>query len=222
MTRAPTTILATTLLAAPALANPVNGLYADTPLCDNHGPLFAVEELGNAPIFPIDELIDSAATFTQQPACPLTDNPAVPNALVVMTNLTMTSWADLFYVADPETTLTNEDGLAESALAPGLRTQAFRIDFLGGNRPLVFESMTPDGIFEPGETWHFIVQDYMNALGAPASAFTSLDFAGASAGPGIPGVVPSTGSIVQMVVPSPATASLLGLGVLCAARRRRG
>lgn len=221
MLNARTTLLAVLAMAAPAMANPVNGLYADTPPCDTHGPRFAIEELGNAPLFPANELIDSASTFTQQVACPATDNPTIPNALVVITNLTGTSWTDLFYVADPETFFSNEDGLAESAAAPGLRTQAMRIDALGSNRNLVFESIAVDGIFDPGETWHFIVQDYSNALGAAPSSFTSLDFAGASAGPGVPGLAPSSASIVQMVVPSPSTASLLGLGALVGFRRRR-
>lgn len=210
-----------TLGAGWASANPVNGRYLDGPLCDLHGPQIAVEELGNLPVFPTNEWIDSTSTFTQLIACPATDNPAIPNALVVITNMTPTTWQNLYYVADPETMFSNVDGRAESFAAAGVFTDAMRIDALGVNRNLVFESVLVDGLLQPGETWHFIVQDYANVFGAPPSAFTSLDFAGASAGPGLPGLVPSTGSIVQMVVPAPASASLAGLALLAAIRRRR-
>lgn len=220
-TLALTGAIALAMSAGAALGNPVQGRYLDGPLCDNHGPQFAIEELGNMPLFPTNEWIDSSSTFTQQVACPMTDNPAIPNALIVMTNMTTTTWQDLYYVADPETTFSNVDGRAESFAAAGIFTDAMRIDAVGVNRNLISESIIADGLFQPGETWRFIVQDYANLLGAPAGSFTSLDFAGASAGPGVPGIVPSSGSIVQMVVPSPATVSLAGVGVVAALRRRR-
>lgn len=208
--------VATLALGGGAMANPVDGGYFDGPLCDNHGPLVAREELGLLGIFPPDEAIDSFAQPTQLIACPMTDDPTVPNALVTMLNLTTKHWTDLFYVADPETTFSNIDGDAFSVLAPGVTTPAMRIDFLGGNKPLVFESMTPDGIFEPGETWQFIVQDYGNAFGISPAAFASLDFAGASGGDSL-----SAASIVQLV-PAPGSAGLLCAAGLLGLRRRRG
>ena len=58
----------------------------------------------------------------------------------------------LWYVADPETTITNFDGLIGNV---GLfdAEEAFRIDSVGINRPLVFESLVYNDLFEPGETW---------------------------------------------------------------------
>ncbi|MDQ7013815.1 MAG: PEP-CTERM sorting domain-containing protein [Planctomycetota bacterium] len=203
------------LFAGSVLANPVDGEYFDAPDCDNHGNLRAFEELGEGPLFPQDELISTISTLTNQPACVATDDPNMPNALVEMTNLTGAYWDNLFYVGDPETSLSNVDGLAFSYAAPGDVGLAFRIDTLGVNRSLVFESMASDGIFEPGETWAFIIQDYSNALGLPPS-FGSLDFAGASFGDSI-----SSGSIVQFAVPAPGSLALLGLGGFAAVKRRR-
>ena len=202
--------------STPALANPVDGVYFDLPDCDNHGPQSAIDELGNFPLFPPDELIESVATFTQQSACPPTDNPGIPNALVVMTNLTGRAWDNLFYVADPETFFTNIDGLAIDFAAAGGAKEAFRIDSIGLNRPLIFESILPNGIFEPGEAWHFIIQDYTNAFGLSPAAFASLGFAFASAGDPA-----SSGSIVQFIVPAPGSLALLGLAGLATGRRRR-
>lgn len=198
-----------------ASANPVDGEYSDGPLCDNHGFLRAIEELGTSP-FPQDELIDATWQPTNLVACSMTDDPSFPNALVTIVNLSGRYWDNLFYVADPETSFSNVDGLAMSYAAPGVVTEAFRIDWVGGNRPLVFESMAVDNVFEPGEMWQFIVQDYGNAFGLGPDAMSSLDFSGASAGDSF-----SAASIVQMVVPAPGSAALLALGGLLAVRRRR-
>lgn len=215
MTIKTTITLANLLLTAGlASANPVDGEYNDGPSCDNHGFLRAIEELGTAPLFPQDELIETAWTLTQQPACAASDDPSMPNARVRMTNLTGKYWDNLFYVADPETSLSNVDGLAMSYAAFGVVTESFRIDSVGMNRNLVFESLTPDGIFEPGEIWDFIIQDYGNAAGLPPHLMGSLDFAGASSGDSL-----STGSVVQFV-PSPGSLALLGLGSLATLRRR--
>jgi hypothetical protein len=209
-----TSVLVLSLLAGAAGANPVDGLYSDLAHCDNHGFLRAVEELGEGPLFPQDELISTTWVLTNQSACPASDDPNMPNVLVEMVNLSGRDWTNLFYVADPMTGLSNVDGLAESFAAPGIRTEAFRIDSVGLNRNLVFESMSPNGVFEVGEVWGFIIQDYSNALGL-APAFGSLDFAGASSGDSL-----STGSIVQFVVPAPGSAALVCLGCLAGVRRR--
>ena len=140
-----------------AFAVPTPVVFADAPTCD---PLFVppnVHELGIAPAFaPFPtELIDAVATFTQEPACPLSDDPGIPNAVIVMTNLTGIAWRDVWYVADPlvpgvgGTSISNVDGLVDMApvfVAPG---ESFLIDAVGMNRPLIFESMVADGIFRP-------------------------------------------------------------------------
>ncbi|QKK09420.1 MAG: PEP-CTERM sorting domain-containing protein [Planctomycetota bacterium] len=213
--RATTISLTLALLAGSAAANPVNGNYVDVPMCDSHGNLIAIEELGEGPLFPTDELISTVWTTTNQSACVMSDDPNMPNVLVEMTNLSGRYWNNLFYVADLDTSISNVDGLADSAAAPGAVGEAFRIDALGSNRNLLVESIAVDGIFEPGEIWAFIIQDYANAAGLPPS-FGSLDFAGGSSfGPD------STGSIVQFVVPAPGSLALLGFGGMACIKRRR-
>ena len=207
--------LAITSLAA---ANPVDGRYFDLPGCDDFGARIATEELGTGPLFPRDERITSVSTFTFDSACPMTDDPNIPNRVVEITNMTGIPWRELFYVGDIETTFSNVDGIASTDEAPppgSLATFAFRIDSDGMNKPLFFESMTSDGIFEPGETWLFIVQDFVNTLGNDPADFSSLDFSGGSVGNS------SAASIVQFMVPTPGSSALLALTGLAALRRRR-
>lgn len=210
-------ILALAVLAtsATALAIPTPLLSVDTPPCD---PLFIpqlVDELGFAPPFPIDEHIEAVATTTNMPACPPMDDPLMPNAMVVMTNFTVPprAFSDVWYVKDIETSFTNVDGMAA---APGLPPQdAFKIDAIGINTPLVSESLAADGIFSPGETWTFIIQDYANTLGLPASLYDSI---------GVPSTLspPSSGSIVALEVPEPGAMAILALcGLAGLVRGRR-
>jgi hypothetical protein len=89
---------------------------------------------------------------------------------------------------------------------------AMRIDATGTNTPLVAGDTGNDGIFSPGETWQFIIQDYVNAL-ATAGAINTV---------GIPDIsTSSSGNILAVPVPEPTSAALLGLGVLALAVRRR-
>lgn len=213
-TRAALTI-SLTAFAGAATAEPIDGAYFDIPTCDNHGPQIAVEEFGDPTVFAPDEAIAHAATFTQQVACPMTDNPNIPNALVVMTNLTGRFLDNLYYVGDQETTFSNADGNGFGAGSPDILGRAFRIDSVGMNRNLVFESITADGIFEPGETWQFIVQDYGNALGLAPDSFTSIGMAGDSFA-----IVNTSAASVVRMVPAPAS-SVLGLMGLALTRRRR-
>ena len=93
-----------------------------------------------------------------------------------------------------------------------------RIDWVGVNTPLVYESMVVDNVFQAGETWEFIIQDYTNQLGGPPTPFDSVGIAGLSGG-----WPPSTGSIIGSPVPVPAAFWLLGSGIIgIAGIRRKG
>ena len=189
----------------------------DTPHCDVLMPLTFVDELGRPNVFPAGERIDSSSFPTQFSACPSHDDPTVPNVLVTITNLNTFTFFDLHYVADPPnaiglagTTIANEDGLVNGG-------QAFRIDNVGVNRPLLGESINPNGLFEPGELWRFVIDDYVNTGGIPAHAFFSIGVGAASPGG------PSSGSIIALI-PEPASLGLavLALPALLGRRRRRG
>ena len=145
----------------------------ETPDCDPLMNLTLVDELGLPAVFPAGRRIDAFATQTTISACPPMDSPNLPNALIRMTNLNPFSFTDVHYVADPAalgaagTTISNFDGLVNAG-------QAFRIDTIGVNRPLVNESMISNGVFQPGETWTFVIQDYQNGLGIGPAQFVSI------------------------------------------------
>jgi MYXO-CTERM domain-containing protein len=192
----------------------------DTPHCDPLMNLTFVHELGLATGgFPTNEEIDAFANVIPQAACPSHDNPNQPNVAIRMVNLSGIPWVDVHYVADPGlagapgTIISNEDGLVNAG-------QAFRIDNVGVNQPLINESINANLIFEPGEFcefWTFIIDDYVNTGGIPANAFTSIGVGNGSFGP------PSSGSIIAIAVPEPsslAVAAMLGMAPLLRRRRR--
>ncbi len=198
-------------VAAPAMANPVDVYSQDGP----QDPLFIegpVHELGDG--FPLNELIESFDRPTEDTACwDGNDDPAILNVLVTMTNLTRVDWYDVHYVADPETIISNFDGRIGN-MGTSDAQFAFVIDNIGINKPLVFESMIVDNIFQANETWEFIIQDFFNQMGGSPTPFDSLGIAGRSGG-----WPPSTGSIIA--VPEPATMSLLVLGGIALLVRRK-
>ena len=203
-------------LVSPAGAVPLNIYTVQDPIQDNWtiGP--SAHELGNN--FPPNELISSiATTWPGRVPCP-TDYQGGPMVLVAMQNLTGQTFYEgqVFYVADtPETSLSNWDEWVGQigGLAPG---KAFMIDRLGGpfgqaNTPLMAESMGFDGVWLPNEVWEFVIQDYANSWGGPASLFGSVGLIGGSS----TGDPFSTGSII--VVPEPSCAALMMLNsLLCA------
>jgi hypothetical protein len=212
-------VMAATLQAVPI--NPYGVDYAtqDPILIDEN---LAWHELGD--FFPPNELIESSwAETTYQPCPENPDNSQVPNILVTMTNLSRIDWYNVHYVADSETFLQNDDGLIGNA---GLLDAqlAFRIDNLGVNTPLVYESISVDNIFQAGETWEFVIQDFVNSLGVAAAPFASIGIASLSDVVRDPNSM-SSGSIIASQIPEPATLavwSLLGAcGAAAAARRRK-
>jgi len=174
------------------------------------------DECGDAPPFPIGEQVISSWVSTSETACtgfPY-DDPLKPNVLVTITDINYSAACpahgnlsrELWYVADPETSLTNYDMFVNGCLA-------FKIDNLGINKPLVSESLIVNNRLDPGETIQFIIQDFTNSLGGSPAPFDSLGIAGVSSG-----WPPSTGSII----PEPATIGLLVIGGLAILRRRHG
>ena len=161
----------------------------DLPLqCDTLPSVSVGGELGlQSPFTNSTKIIAGTPTTDQRSSCDPNgeDQDGVDNILLTITNDTTQDFEEVYYVANPETTITNFDGLIDGE-------EAFKIDSDGDNTPLVDESLTPDGIFEADETWTFILQDYSNTLGLSASDLASI---------GIPSEVAdfSSGSIVGIV-----------------------
>ena len=202
--------LALAAMASPAMAKFVVVNSVDTPWQDPLILHHEVHELGTA--FPPGELITvMGQTTSYRPCFQNPDDPSIPNIKVTIVNQTGKFWRELVYVADPETSLTNDDGTVNGELA-------FNIDSIGPfNFPLVFESGVIPNVFEPGEMWQFVIQDYVNITVPPvaATALGSVGLVGMFSG----GVVASSGSIIA--VPEPATLAVLGLCGLALIRRRR-
>lgn len=207
------------MLAGPATADEVN-LYAvegpQDPIGVNifNDPRYIEHEIGDN--FVPNQLISSYIVDgrSELTACfDGSDNPQILNVVVGITNLTNKT-VPVWYVTDPQTTITNFDGYIGNAVATDAQ-EAFRIDSVGINQPLIFESLGANNLFEPGETWHFIIQDFVALPGfvGPAAPFDSFGVASHS--------TPFPPSTASLVTPEPATMGLLALGGLAVLRRRK-
>ena len=164
-----------------------------------------VHELGTNPPtggqFPQSELLSSSYfdDTTYVPCAETEDDPQFPNTVVEITNLTGLTWSSVWYVADVETVLGNEDGWINGG-------QAFKIDNVGINTPLIYESMIVNNIFEPGEIWRFVIQDYSNGNLLSPADFSSVGVGGLSFMD-----YESSGSIVA--IPAPGAILLCSIGI---------
>ncbi len=171
--------------------------------------------------FPANELISASAITTAAVACAQNLPQGAIDVEVSITNLTGGAWfSNLYYVAEAGTSFSNFDGLINGMLA-------FRIDRAGNNVPLISESLLADGLFAPGETWKFVIDDFSNANGLGANAIRSI---------GVPAADQrSSGSIVATncapdvccapstisCIPEPDGTALLGASLVAILHSRR-
>jgi hypothetical protein len=213
-----------TVLGATQTSNavPVLGRYVDDPRCDTLPITTLTHELGLINPFPLNEALEINFQPTQNTVCVPQDGLA-NDWNVQIRNLSGIAWTDVHMVVDLGAQLGNSDGVIEDvANAPGIFTDAMRIDSLGINNNLFFESGPVNNILDIGETWRFNVSNFNNnaALNQPPIFVTPGKFAGSSPlGPGNNG----NASILANPVPEPGVISVVlgGAAALLLRRPRR-
>jgi len=180
-----------------AFAVLTNVVHQDNPnICDTLVVPNLVDELGNKPAFPNNEWIVSLHSSTNTVAC--TTNQSTNNVLVSITNAVMPprSFSDLWYVVDADSSITHWNG----GVGPN-SNRAIKIDSVGINQPLVNEiGGAIAGVFEPGETWQFILDGYSGPAGA--SQFGSV---------GVPSQISGTPPVNES--PSISTGSIIAIPI---------
>jgi hypothetical protein len=204
-----------------AAAIPAATVGVDTAHCDTLSVPALTDELGTGGLFPAGEQIVAgfvnptppnfiAATGPAGVNCTTgtIDSPFMGNVGVTITNLNPVDFQDVWYVANAQTNISNLDGSVNGFAA-------FHIDKVGVNKPLISESLFNDGIFNAGETWVFLLQDFTNNAGFGANRFDAPGVPSLGIGDG------SSGSIIAIVAPEPGTAGLLIVGLLGLGFRRK-
>jgi hypothetical protein len=215
-------ILAATNLAT---ARPVDGRYLEDSRGDGIPSQSLTAELGDNAFFaPVNGFAYHDHRLNVGIAIGVADDGIANDWTVHITNTSGQSWTNLFFVADLGATIGNADGRVEDHLgAPGVLTDAFHIDATGINANLLLESMTADGILQPGEQWEFAVMNFgTGAQSTPPVLITPDQFAGSSLlGPG-GGLSSGNASIlaVPAPVPEPATVGLMAVGAIALLMRR--
>ena len=125
-----------TVAVLPVSGELTNVRFVNRDRCDDLAVPKTVHELGLAPAFPKDERIRVDADTTKDVACPRSDDRKTINVYLKITNLTVYRFDRLWYVTQPDTKISNFDGLVNGQ-------PAFQIDRNGANQPLVDESISP-------------------------------------------------------------------------------
>ena len=217
-------LLVLLLFPASAFGVAVNGTYVDTTDCDLHGTKTFGHELGNiADGFPIDEAL--AVNVQQSPQLVCVGDDGVPNEWQVdITNLSSFRYKDLFFVADEDIGIGNMDGtMTDASFSPPIPTAAFRIDNLGQNNNLIAGDVNANLIFDPGETWQFLVTNFIrisNPFVNPVPALGSIGLFSASSN-FINDRSSASVLAIQLPIPEPATSLLLVIGSLMSLGTRR-
>ncbi len=143
-------------LSQSALGLEVEVTSFDLPQCDQLDVPNLVDELGPAFAgFPPDEQIifDPAQTLPE-PNCSGVVGVGASFEMTII-NDTDRVFEEVWFVADFDNFwVGNFDGIVMEA-------PAMKIDRQGINRPLVFESIAPDEVFQPGEVWNFRVYSWI-------------------------------------------------------------
>ena len=210
------TVLAS--LSSSTFANPIVGHFIDDSRGQALPDQMLTNELGDATMFTIS---DALVYHDHRDSGPM----AVPDDgigndwTVHIENVSGRWWRSLFFVADLGATIGNADGTVEDmAGAIGVMTDAFQIHTGGVNSSLISESMTADGLLEPGEELEFRVSNFgTGANSRPPQLTTPGVFAGSSP------LDPFAGNSSILATPLPEPSSILLLmiaGVALLARRR--
>lgn len=190
-----------------AHAVPIVGQYLEDARCDTIPNQQLRDELGQLTVFPLNESVEVITQPTTVTVCVANDGLA-NDWNVQIRNVSGQAWQDLFFVVDAGATLGNSDGTIRDVVgAPTIFTDAMRIDSLGLNNNLFFESGPVNGIFDVGETWRFNVSNFNNnaAVNQPPILVTPGKFAGSSP----LGSSNGNSSILANPVPEPGVISLL-------------